>query len=176
VLEAAHAPLGFHARHSAVAKQYEYRIYRGEICPPQLARYVYPLAWPLDTAAMRQAAPLVVGTHDFSSFAASDPDRTARMAADPEVDNVRTLSDSSWFEQDRLLVYTVRGDGFLHHMVRNLVGTFLEIGRKQRSAAELAAILASRNRVAAGATAPARGLFLHSVSYAGADVCDATLA
>ena len=176
VLEAAHAPSSFHARHSAVAKQYEYRIYRGEICPPQLARYVYSLAWPLDIAAMQEAALLVLGTHDFSSFAASDPDRAARMAADPEVDNVRTLTHSSWFEQDHLLVYTVRGDGFLHHMVRNLVGTFLEIGRRQRSAAELAAILASRNRMAAGATAPARGLFLHSVSYAGADVCDATLA
>ena len=180
VLEAAHAPSGFHARHSAVAKQYEYRIYRGEICPPQLARYVYPLAWPLDIAAMQQAAPLVLGTHDFSSFAASDPDRATRMAADPEVDNVRTLTHSSWIssriEHEDLLVYTVRGDGFLHHMVRNLVGTFLEIGRKQRSSADLTAILASRNRMAAGATAPASGLFLHSVSYAGADVCDARLA
>jgi tRNA pseudouridine38-40 synthase len=176
VLEAAHAPSAFHARHSAVAKQYEYRIYRGEICSPQLARYVYPLAWPLDTSAMQQAAPLVLGTHDFSSFAAVDPDRTARMAADPEVDNVRTLMHSSWMENGDLLVYTVRGDGFLHHMVRNLVGTFLEIGRGQRSVADAATIVASRDRTAAGATAPARGLFLHSVSYAGADVCDATLA
>lgn len=176
VLEAAHAPSGFHARHSAVAKQYEYRIYRGEICPPQLARYVYPLAWPLDIPAIEQAAPLVLGTHDFSSFAASDPDRATRMASDPAVDNVRTLTHSFWIEQGDLLVYTVRGDGFLHHMVRNLVGTFLEIGRKQRSTADLIAILASRNRTAAGATAPARGLFLHSVSYAGADVCDARLA
>jgi tRNA pseudouridine38-40 synthase len=176
VLEAAHAPSGFHARHSAVAKQYEYRIYRGEICPPQLARYVYPLAWPLDIAAMQQAAPLVLGRHDFSSFAASDPDRTARMAADPEVDNVRTLTHSSWIERNDLLVYTVRGDGFLHHMVRNLVGTFLEIGRGQRDVADVAGIVASQDRMAAGATAPARGLFLHSVSYAGADACDATLA
>ncbi len=175
VLEAAHAPSAFHARHSAVAKQYEYRIYRGEICPPQLARYVYPLAWPLDTAAMQRAAPLVLGTHDFSSFAAVDPDRTARMAADPDVDNVRTLMHSAWIENGDLLVYTVRGDGFLHHMVRNLVGTFLEIGRGQRSVADVATIVASRYRMAAGATAPARGLFLHSVSYAGADVCDATL-
>jgi tRNA pseudouridine38-40 synthase len=176
VLEAAHAPTGFHARHSAVAKQYEYRIYRGEICPPQLARYVYSLAWPLDIAVMQQAASVVLGTHDFSSFAAADPDRAARMAADPQVDNVRTLTHSSWIENGDLLVYTVRGDGFLHHMVRNLVGTFLEIGRKQRQAGEVAAILGSRNRMAAGATAPARGLFLHSVSYAGADLCDATLA
>jgi tRNA pseudouridine38-40 synthase len=165
VLDAAHVSPSFHARHSAIAKQYEYRIYRGEICPPQLARYVFALAWPLDIAAMRKAAPLVLGTHDFSSFAAADPDRTARMAADPEIDNVRTLTHSAWREQDDLLIYTVRGNGFLHHMVRNLVGTFLEIGRKQRSSTDLPQLLASRNRTAAGATAPARGLFLHSVSY-----------
>jgi tRNA pseudouridine38-40 synthase len=176
VLQTTHAPSSFHARHSAVAKQYEYRIYRGEICPPELARYVYDLAWPLDIAAMEHAAPLVLGVHDFSSFAAVDPDRTARMAADPDVDNVRTLTASSWREEGNLLVYTVRGNGFLHHMVRNLVGTFLEIGRGQRRAADLPALIASRNRMAAGATAPARGLFLHSVSYAEADMRDATLA
>jgi tRNA pseudouridine38-40 synthase len=176
VLQTTHAPSSFHARHSAVAKQYEYRIYRGEICPPELARYVYDLAWPLDIAAMQQAAPLVLGMHDFSSFAAVDPDRTARMAADPDMDNVRTLTHSSWREEGNLLVYTVRGNGFLHHMVRNLVGTFLEIGRGQRSAADLPALIASRNRMAAGATAPGRGLFLHSVSYAETDIGDATLA
>lgn len=165
VLEAMHAPAGFHARHSAIEKQYEYRIYRGEICPPQLARYVYGLSWPLDIGAMQQAAPLVLGTHDFSSFAAVDPDRTARMALDPDIDNVRTVTRSAWHEAGDLLIYTVRGAGFLHHMVRNLVGTFLEIGRGQRSGGGLAALIAARNRMAAGATAPARGLFLHSVSY-----------
>ncbi len=168
VTAATHAPSGFHARHSATAKQYEYRIYRGEICPPQLARYVYSLSWPLDIGAMQQAAPLVLGTHDFSSFAAVDPDRTARMASDSAIDNVRTLTHSSWREADDLLIYTVGGNGFLHHMVRNLVGTFLEIGRGQRGAGDLAALIAARNRMAAGATAPARGLFLHSVSYADA--------
>jgi tRNA pseudouridine38-40 synthase len=176
VLQTTHAPSSFHARHAAVAKQYEYRIYRGEICPPELARYVYDLAWPLDIAAMQHAAPLVLGMHDFSSFAAVDPDRTARMAADPDIDNVRTLTHSSWREEGNTLVYTVRGNGFLHHMVRNLVGTFLEIGRGYRRAADLPALIASRNRMAAGATAPARGLFLHSVSYAEADMRDATLA
>jgi tRNA pseudouridine38-40 synthase len=166
ITEATHAPSGFHARHSAIGKQYEYRIYRGEICPPELARYVYALAWPLDVAAMQQAAPLVLGTHDFSSFAAVDPDRTARMAADLTIDNVRTLTHSAWHEEGDLLIYTVRGDGFLHHMVRNLVGTFLEVGRGQRRAADLAELISVRDRMAAGATAPARGLFLHSVSYA----------
>ena len=165
VIETAHAPADFHARHSAIGKQYEYRIFRGEICPPQLARYVYPLACPLNIAEMQQAAPLVLGTHDFSSFAAVDPDHTARMAVDSEINNVRTVTHSAWREQDDLLIYTVRGDGFLHHMVRNLVGTFLEIGRGQRRSTDLPQLLAFRNRMVAGATAPARGLFLHSVSY-----------
>jgi tRNA pseudouridine38-40 synthase len=165
VLEAAHAPHGFHARHSAISKQYEYRIYRGEICPPHLARYVFAMPQPLDLAGMQQAAALVVGTHDFSSFAASDPDRASRMAANPEIDNIRTLTHSGWHEDGDLLIYTVRGNGFLHHMVRNLAGTFLEVGRGRRNAADLPELLACCNRMAAGATAPARGLFLHSVIY-----------
>lgn len=175
VLSAQHAPPGFHARHSAISKQYEYRVYRGEICPPQLARYVYALNWPLDFAAIQRAAPLVLGTHDFSSFAAVDPDRAARMAADPDVNNVRTLVESTWRQDGDLLIYTVRGTGFLHHMVRNLVGTFLEIGRGQRRATDLPALLAARERTAAGATAPARGLYLHSVYYPDDPAASATL-
>ena len=174
VLSADHAEPDFHARHSAIGKRYEYRIYRGEICPPMLARYVYALSWPLDITAMQQAAPLLLGTHDFSSFAASDPDRTARMA-DLELDDVRTLTESAWREDGDLLIYTVAGNGFLHHMVRNLVGTFLEIGRGQRQAGDLSALIAARDRSAAGATAPARGLFLHSVRYAASASRDATL-
>jgi tRNA pseudouridine38-40 synthase len=169
VLHAEHAAEDFHARHSAFAKQYEYRIYRGEICPPHLARYVYATPQPLDIDAMQQAAPLVIGTHDFSSFAASDPDRATRMAADPDLDNIRTLTLSAWHQEGDLLRYTVRGDGFLHHMVRNLVGTFLEVGRARRRIADIPELIASRNRAAAGATAPARGLFLHSVFYADPD-------
>jgi tRNA pseudouridine38-40 synthase len=165
VLSAQHAPPGFHARHSAISKQYEYRIYRAEICPPPLARYVYALNWPLNFEAMQGAAPLVLGTHDFSSFAAADPDRTARMQTSTAVDNVRTLFQSTWQQHGDLLIYTVLGTGFLHHMVRNLVGTFLEIGRAQRRASDLPALLSARERTAAGATAPARGLYLHSVHY-----------
>jgi tRNA pseudouridine38-40 synthase len=165
VLEAAHAPPAFHARHSAIAKQYEYRIFRGEVCPPHLARYVYAMPKSLNIPAMQQAAALVLGRHDFSAFAAFDPDRATRMAENPEIDNIRTLTHSSWHEDDDLLIYTVRGNGFLHHMVRNLVGTFLEVGRSRRRADSIPDLIASRNRMAAGATAPACGLFLHSVVY-----------
>jgi tRNA pseudouridine38-40 synthase len=169
VIQAEHAHEDFHARHSAFAKQYEYRIYRGEICPPHLARYVYAMPQPLDLDAMQQAATLVLGTHDFSSFAASDPDRATRMASDPDLDNIRTLTRSGWHDQPDMLIYTVRGNGFLHHMVRNLVGTFLEVGRARRRISNIPDLIASGNRMAAGATAPARGLFLHSVIYSDPD-------
>lgn len=160
----------FHARHAARAKTYEYRIFRGEICPPWEARYAWALNWPLDVEAMRTAAELMVGEHDFTSFAASDPDWSTRSAAEEEDEpgrrgNVRTIFASEWKETGDLLVYRVRGDGFLHHMVRNLVGTFVDVGRGQIAPEDVARILEVRSRSAAGATAPARGLFLDHVEY-----------
>ena len=165
VLSVEIAPDDFHARHSALGKTYEYRIFQGPICPPTLARYVCSTQWPLDIDAMAAAAPRILGEHDFTSFAAVDPDRAHRMLADATIHNVRVVVASNWRREGDLLVYTIIGTGFLHHMVRNLVGTFLEIGRGQRRPDSIAAILDARDRSAAGATAPARGLFLHSVSY-----------
>lgn len=171
ILSAGHAAPGFHARHSVRAKTYEYRIFRGETCPPWTARYVYALHWPLDLEKMRQAAALVVGEHDFTSFAASDPDLAHRQppgapaSGDSPLGNVRTIFSSCWTEEAGLLIYKVRGNGFLHHMVRNLVGTFLDAGRGRIAPDNITAILALRSRSAAGATAPARGLFLDSVEY-----------
>ncbi|HLH33952.1 MAG TPA: tRNA pseudouridine(38-40) synthase TruA [Alloacidobacterium sp.] len=166
VLEATRVSPDFHARHKAVGKRYEYRIFRGEICPPWIARYVYALNWPLNMEAMREAAAAVVGEHDFASFAASDPDLSQRSATDEDISTVKTIFSSSWdYAGPDLLVYRVHGSGFLHHMVRNLVGTFLDVGRGQVAAADLRRILEARSRTAAGATAPARGLFLVSVDY-----------
>lgn len=167
-------PAAFHARHSAVAKTYEYRIFRGELCPPFLARYVYACPWPLDLDALAESATIFLGEHDFKSFAASDPDSAAREAAADEDDaepasTVRTIFSSLWETQStgdgELLVYRVRGNGFLHHMVRNLVGTMLDAGRGHLQVSDLPGILAARSRTAAGPTAPARGLYLHSVEY-----------
>ncbi len=155
----------FHARHSAIGKIYEYRIYRGEICPPWLARYCYPLNWPLQVQAMRDAASMVIGEHDFTSFAAVDPDLSDRSEAESLPDNRRTVHHSAWHEEGELLVYRVSGSGFLHHMVRNLVGTFLEIGRSAMPVDAVGGILRARERRAAGPTAPARGLFLAQVEY-----------
>ena len=160
VLEAAEAPAEFHARKSAKAKIYRYRIYRGGICPPFLARYVWHYPYPLDEDEMQEVAGLFVGEHDFTSFAAVDPEQGRE-----ELSNVRQIFSSSWERQDDEFVYTVRGSGFLHHMVRNLVGTFLLAGKGTLKASDLTRILQARLRSAAGATAPASGLFLVSVEY-----------
>src|SRR6266567_4812626 len=189
VLEARVVPESFHARHSTVAKTYEYRVFlekptkgpveleRGTLCPPFLARYVYAYPWPLDFPSLERAAEAFVGTHDFLSFAATDPDEATRenLASDevsvsldaetPEPSTaIRTIFSSNWEEraldEGTLFIYRVRGSGFLHHMVRNLVGTMLDVGRGYRRAEEIPGMIAARARAAAGPTAPARGLFL----------------
>jgi tRNA pseudouridine38-40 synthase len=167
VLEVAEAAPEFHARKSARAKTYRYRIYRGAICPPFLARYVWHYPYPLEESAMVAAAGVVVGEHDFTSFAAVDPERVERMADRDNVSttNVRTIFSSAWTREGEELIYTVRGSGFLHHMVRNLVGTFLLMGKGTVSLEDLRRILDARERTAAGPTAPSGGLYLVGVEY-----------
>ncbi len=167
VLEVTEAAPEFHARKSARLKTYRYRIYREAICPPFLARYVWHYPYPLEESAMIAAADVVVGEHDFTSFAAVDPERVERMAAAEnfQTTNVRTIYSSRWTREGEELIYTVRGSGFLHHMVRNLAGTFLLIGKGTVSREDLGRILAARERSAAGPTAPASGLYLVGVEY-----------
>lgn len=180
VIDARHAPASFHARHSAVAKTYEYRVFRGAICPPFLARYVYAWSLQIDFDALANSARLFEGEHDFQSFAASDPDLNHRNAArDQNAEaappliapgsTVRTIYCSRWEHRQsdagRILVYSVRGNGFLHHMVRNLVGTMLDVARGHLLAEKIPEIIAARRRSAAGPTAPACGLYLQSVDY-----------
>ena len=161
VLEAAEAPAEFHPRKSARAKTYRYRMVRGAICPPFLARYVWHYPYPLDEDRMREVAPLIAGEHDFTSFAAVDPER----GHDAGVSNLRQIFCSHWERQGDEFIYTVRGNGFLHHMVRNLVGTFLLVGKGTLKVSDLPGIMEARSRSAAGATAPASGLCLVSVEY-----------
>ena len=177
VLEAEEVAADFHARKSARAKIYRYRIYRAAICPPFLARYVWHYPYPLDEQAMAQAAAWVEGEHDFTSFAAVDPERgagatpafeegeDARGRGGVQVSNVRRVFSSGWERQEDEFVYAVKGSGFLHHMVRNLVGTFILVGKGTLQAEDVTRILEARNRSGAGATAPACGLFLVNVEY-----------
>jgi tRNA pseudouridine38-40 synthase len=182
VLDASVVPDTFHARHSAVEKTYEYRVLLTEpgldrICPPFLARYVYAYSWRVKFGALQSAAQAFVGEHDFRSFAATDPDFSTRSVPSNEdtaieteqKTTIRTIYSSTWVEQPyevgSLLVYRIRGNGFLHHMVRNIVGTMLDIGRGCMRAEDIPKIISAGSRDAAGPTAPSRGLFLHSVEY-----------
>jgi tRNA pseudouridine38-40 synthase len=189
VLSANLAPPAFHARHSALSKTYEYRCFPRVqrpreapdlICPPTLAPFVWDCPWHLDLELAQQAAASILGQHDFTSFAAVDPDLThrtsvfpisfnpieqGRLAQPPAPSNLRTIHTSTWTLESGLAIYRVTGSGFLHHMVRNLVGTFVEIASGRRPALSIPAILTARNRAAAGQTAPPQGLFLVSVLY-----------
>jgi tRNA pseudouridine38-40 synthase len=179
VLAAEEAPPGFHARFQARAKTYRYRIYRGEVCPPFLYRYVHHFPYPLDEPRMVKAAPLFEGTHDFTSLAATastePPTEASRPAGaasasdedgeGPGKSKVRTIFSSLLAREGEELVYTVRGSGFLHHMVRNIAGTLVEIGKGGLSPEQIPEILAARHRSAAGPTLPGNGLWLVSVEY-----------
>ncbi len=172
---------GFHARHSARRKLYEYRIFEQRssadapagverICSPFLAPFVWDCHWALNLDALQSAAALLLGTQDFTAMAAA-----WRMPRQPQEDDdapiqgrpnpVKTIFQSTWSRANGLLIYRVCGSGFLHHMVRNLVGTMVDIGRGSLNLEDLPRILASRDRSQAGPTAPAGGLYLVQVDY-----------
>jgi tRNA pseudouridine38-40 synthase len=195
ILSAEIVPPTFHARHSARGKTYEYRIFERRIrtrpgsppeeriCSPFLAPFVWDCRWPLSLEPMQQAAALLLGAHDFTSMAATDPDRSMRDDEDDDpldpgtiptrrptkANPIKTITHAAWSREHigghGLLVYRVTGNGFLHHMVRNLVGTLVEIGRSSLEVSGLTRILHARDRSAAGPTAPARGLYLVEVHY-----------
>lgn len=157
VLTLTEAAPRFHARLSCRSKTYVYRVWNSDTPNVFERRYVYALAQPLDTAAMQRAAALLCGTHDYTSFCAK---RRMKKSA---VRTVNAITVERLGEEVRL---TFSGDGFLYHMVRILTGTLLEVGLRQRDADTMPAILAVRDRSAAGPTAPARGLILWETRYA----------
>ncbi len=153
VMEVAETHESFHARFDAVAKTYEYRILRAPICSPFDRRFVHHHPYPLDEASMFEAARALEGEHDFTSFATSDEsDELGRS-------KVRRIFSSTFTHEGDRLIYRVRGSGFLKHMVRNIVGVLIEVGKGNLAPAEM---LQERDP---GPTAPARGLFLVSVEY-----------
>jgi tRNA pseudouridine38-40 synthase len=160
VLKAEEARLDFHPRFQAKAKTYEYRIFRAEICPPFERRYVYHHPYPLRVEEMIAVAPMLEGERDFTAFAASD-DRDEL----PGNSKVRTIFCSRLTKEGDRLIYRVTGSGFLKHMVRNIVGVLLEIGKGNLDRAGVLARLQPGCAIPPGPTAPARGLFLISVEY-----------
>jgi tRNA pseudouridine38-40 synthase len=159
ILTAEEATADFHPRYQAHSKTYEYRIFRGEICPPFERLYVHHYPYPLDAARIVELAPLLEGEHDFSAFAASD-EKDALGGS-----KVRTIFSSRAFVANDRLFYRVCGSGFLKHMVRNLAGTLLEAGKGNIGAEEIGAYLTPDTHLRAGPTLPARGLFLVEVQY-----------
>ena len=159
VLETGETHAGFHPRYDAIAKTYEYRLLRTEVCLPFDRNFVYHYPYPLDEARMIQAAGLLEGVHDFGAFAAADPiDQQGRS-------KVREIFSSCLAIEDDRLIYRVRGSGFLKHMVRNIVGVLLEVGKGNLSDADIEARLEPGCTIPSGPSAPARGLFLVGVEY-----------
>jgi tRNA pseudouridine38-40 synthase len=148
---------GFHARYDVSAKHYRYHILNRPIAPAIGRQFVWHIRKPLDTAAMTQAAGIFVGSHDFKAF---------EGAGSPRAHTVRTVTESMIQLAERgNLTYDIRADGFLRFMVRNIMGTLVEVGLGKRLADEIPSILASKDRSQAGATAPPQGLFLMDVTY-----------
>ncbi len=155
----------FHARYDVRAKTYRYRLLLAPVASPFLCRFACHYPYPLNWEAMAKAARLLEGEHDFSSFAGSAGHSEQK---EKEKSMVRTLYSSRifWRPKTRILVYQARGSGFLHHMVRNIVGTLMEVGRGKIPAGKVRHILEGRDRRQAGPTAPPEGLCLWKVEYA----------
>jgi len=174
VLHVESAADDFHARYSAHAKTYRYLILNADYASPFERRYTWHVTQPLNLGAMAAAASALVGTHDFAAFqGAGSASRTtvrtvarATVASPPFVEVFGTaLAVSRRPEDSRLIVFEMTGNGFLRHMVRNAVGSLVEIGSGRREPGWLVEVMAGRDRMQAGPTAPASGLFLVAVEY-----------
>jgi tRNA pseudouridine38-40 synthase len=159
ITDVAEAAADFHARFNAVSKAYEYRIVNAPFVSPFLHRYAWHVPVPLNVAQMREASGPLLGEHDFAAFQATGA---------AVISTRRTVQSLTWDgggSFDCPLVMRIEGDGFLRHMVRNIVGTLVEVGAGRWPVTRIPEILASRDRRQAGLTAPACGLFLVAVRY-----------
>jgi tRNA pseudouridine38-40 synthase len=149
-------PDHFDARRDARSRVYEYRIFNRPTASPFHLKYAWHLPDPLDVRWMREAVRCLEGEHDFSSF---------RAAGCDAVHPVRKIYRTSLEKDGDLLRYTIEATAFLRHMVRNITGTLIEVGRRERTPRSFAEILETCDRTKAGPTAPAHGLFLVEVKY-----------
>ena len=163
ILEISDQPADFHARFSALAKTYRYTIFTGQVMPPDRRLYTHHLPFSLDLSIMEQCLDELLGPHDFSSFETTgsrDKNNTNGRGG------VRTIYRARLIEPEEYIVQLqFTGDGFLRHMVRNITGTVLEVGRGKRTVEEFVQILRHKDRNLAGATAPSCGLSLVKVHY-----------
>ena len=149
---------GFHAQTDARAKTYRFEIWNAPVCPPERVGLVWHVPGRLDVDAMQAACSVLVGEHDFASFATkTNYDRKS---------TVRNLMRVDLAYEEPLIVLSFRADGFLYKMVRNLVRALAKVGEGRSSRERLAEILAARDRKSAPGTAPASGLYLESIEYA----------
>ena len=146
----------FHARFSALARTYRYRLINRPVRPALAARYAGWYHAPLDVEAMRAAARALIGEHDFSAFRAAEC-----QAKTP----VRTLHSLVIEQQAERIDLVVRGNAFLHHMVRNIVGSLVYVGAGKQAPGWIAELLASRDRTKAAPTFAPEGLYLERIDY-----------
>ena len=157
VKELEEASLEFHAQHDARGKIYIYRIYNSRLRRPVGRNYFWQINYPLDLARMEKASQYLIGRHDFSCFCAT---------GSQVKDRVRTITDIAFEKNETgILEITVAAEGFLRYMVRNIVGTLVEVGGGKYPPEEVVKIIDSGDRNCAGVTAPAYGLFLKEVKY-----------
>jgi len=156
VREVSVADDAFHARFDARSKTYRYYFDRSPVPSPFRSRFTLHYPYPLDRNALDDGASLFLGERDFAAFRASSC--AARKT-------IRRCTASAFLEEGEELVFEIEANGFLHHMVRNIVGTLLEVGRGKRGPSSLESVFASRQRTEAGPTAPAKGLHLVKVAY-----------
>ncbi|UCF81533.1 MAG: tRNA pseudouridine(38-40) synthase TruA [Acidobacteriota bacterium] len=150
------APKNFHARRDAKRKRYAYRIYDGPVMPPLERLYALHSPGRIDCATMREALRRLVGKHDFAAF---------RAAGSSTKTSVRTLYRASLTRRGHRITMRFEADGFLRHMVRNIVGTLLMAGRGELAPEDMTEILRSKDRGRAGPTAPPEGLVLEKVTF-----------
>ena len=156
IISTEEAQTGFHARISACWKRYSYKILENDYNDPCQVRYAWQLRQKLDIDAMNEAAAMLLGTHDFSAF---------RSSGSVDTSPVKTMYEALWRRQGNEVRFVVAGDGFLYHMVRNLVWSMVQIGLGERTPADFARELAAQRCEFLNSPAPPQGLYLEQVFY-----------
>ena len=164
IKEIGEADKDFHSRYSAKSKTYRYFILNNEIKSVFLNKYGWHIPYQLDVRLMRKEAKALLGRHDFKSFRASGSSAKTTVRTVKKL-SIKTLSYKLSTINHKLIIIDIQADGFLYNMVRNIVGTLVEIGRGRFPKESLKKILLAKNRKQAGPTAPAQGLFLLEVKY-----------